>query len=90
MDTGELVSMPQTITGMKSGISKPRVAAISGFDPYTTHRPCLKKPMKVHRLSVIELDIKVTTADHRETWPLQHDPKTSIIIISNGVGTIKT
>ncbi|EMC97269.1 hypothetical protein BAUCODRAFT_147392 [Baudoinia panamericana UAMH 10762] len=75
---------PMIISGMKNSISKLRAASISGYGPYATRGVGLKEPAKVPNLSIIGLDIEVTTITRGEGMPLPHDPLISIAISNGG------
>ncbi|KAK5162688.1 uncharacterized protein LTR77_011241 [Saxophila tyrrhenica] len=75
---------PMIITGMKNSISKLRAASISGYGPYATRGVGLKKPANVPKLSIIGLDIEVSTIVRGDGMPLPHDPLISISISNGG------
>ncbi|KAK6436907.1 hypothetical protein LTR95_006911, partial [Oleoguttula sp. CCFEE 5521] len=75
---------PMIITGMKNSISKLRAASISGYGPYATRGVRLKEPAKMPKLSIIGLDIEVTTVVRGVGMPLPHDPLISIAISNGG------
>jgi DNA polymerase elongation subunit (family B) len=75
---------PAIITGMKNSISKLRAVSISGYGPYATRGVGLKKPAKMPKLSIIGLDIEVSTVVRGDGMPLPHDPLISISISNGG------
>ncbi|KAL2357356.1 hypothetical protein BJ546DRAFT_947622 [Cryomyces antarcticus] len=75
---------PQIITGMKNPLSKMRAASISGYGPYASRGTGLKEPMQTPKLSVIGLDIEVSTIRRGDGMPLSHDPIISIVISNGG------
>lgn len=66
---------------MKNLISKLRAASISGYGPCATK---LEEPTQMPKLSIIGLDIEVTTLMRGDGMPLPHDPLISIAISNGG------
>lgn len=75
---------PMIITGMKNSISKLRAASISGYSPYATRGVGLKEPAKMPKLSIIGVDIEVSTIMRGDGMPLPHEPLISIAISNGG------
>ena len=83
IDADEPGSVPEIVGSMKTTASKLRAVSISGYGPYASRGPGLKRPLKPPPLSVVGLDIEVSTIMRAPGMPLPED-KIMTIAITNG------
>ena len=84
LDADEPGVTAELITGITTSIGKLRASALSGYGPYATTTMGLKKPMPVPKLSIVGLDVEVTTFGRNDGMPLPHDEIISIAITNGG------
>jgi hypothetical protein len=84
MDADEPRAQGEVITGLKTGLGRLRASTISDYGPYVTKGVVLKEPASIPRLSVVGLDIEVSTIKCGDGMPLMHDPFISITVSKGG------
>lgn len=84
IDADDPGSMPEITTGMRTKVSKLRAAAISGYGPYAPRGPGIKAPVRVPKLSILGLDIEVTTVLRTPGMPLPEDEMMTVAITNGG------
>ncbi len=63
-------SITSIVPGMKSTQSRLRAASISSYGPYASRGPGLRRPLKLPKLSIVGLDIEVSTTRRSPGMPL--------------------
>jgi DNA polymerase elongation subunit (family B) len=84
IDADEPGSVPDIVNAMTTATSKLRAASISGYGPYASRGPGLKRPLKPPKLSIVGLDIEVSTAERSPGMPLPEDEIMTIAITNGG------
>ena len=83
LDADEPGARPEIISGMGKPLGKLRATTISGYGPYASRGAGLKMLMEALKLSIIGLNIEMTTA-MRTDMSLSHDLIISIVISNGG------
>ena len=84
VDADEPGSVPEIINAMTTMTSKLRAVSISGYGPYASRGPGLKRPLKPPKLSIVGLDIEVSTVERSPGMPLPEDQIMTIAIANGG------
>ncbi|KAL9122241.1 MAG: hypothetical protein Q9187_001193 [Circinaria calcarea] len=84
LDADEPGTTNEIITGMRNPLMKLRAASMSGYGPYAPRCLGATIPTVVPKLSIVGLDIEVTTIRRGGGMPLPHDPIISIVISNGG------
>ncbi|KAK2591532.1 hypothetical protein QQS21_010782 [Conoideocrella luteorostrata] len=78
LDADDPGANPEIITNMRQSIQKLRAVSISGYSPLTP------RGLGMATLSIMGLDIEVTTHERGGGMPLPHDPIISIVVSNGG------
>lgn len=84
LDSDDPGSSPEIITNMRQSIQKLRAVSISGYSPLAPRGLGMTTVSKVPKLSVMGLDIEVSTVERKGGMPLPHDPIISIVVSNGG------
>lgn len=84
LDADDPGSNPEIITNMRQSIQKLRAVSISGYSPLAPRGLGMATVRNVPKLSVIGLDIEVTTINRNGGMTLPHDPIISIVVSNGG------
>lgn len=84
LDADDPGTAPEIITNMGQSIQKLRAISISGYSPLTSRGLGMTTVTNVPKLSIMGLDIEVTTCERNGNMPLPHDPIISVEVSNGG------